>query len=319
LRRRFTGCRRCFRRARRGLESSAWDPLAPVRGAPPRGEARCASASRDGGTRPGAACSTPTAFLPFNVTIEGASYNVITLSTNGWIEFGGNTSGGSDVNNGCLPVANHMNPLLAAYWDDLVPFGSNIRYGVVGASLNRVFIADYRWTSSRARNEGSTTCAQVQILSAQPINVATGTSSRTRTGAATIGRGGGAASKAYPLTCTTRPSTTRAVRSGARRPRRARPRDDPPVSRGRAEHRPGPRARRRAGAIRLARIAIPRPPLGTPEELAERGDGVGDRCQQVARGFVDRLVGLAVRRRVGIERRGLGRDSARRCTGVGRP
>src|SRR6185503_5779534 len=64
-------------------------------------------------------------------------------STNGWIEFGANTSGSSDATNSCLPTSTHTNPFLAAYWDDLVPFGTNIRYGTVGTSPNRVFIADF--------------------------------------------------------------------------------------------------------------------------------------------------------------------------------
>ncbi len=43
--------------------------------------------------------------LPFSFKIEGVNYSTLTLSTNGWIEFGGNTSGDSDPTNDCLPTA----------------------------------------------------------------------------------------------------------------------------------------------------------------------------------------------------------------------
>jgi hypothetical protein len=87
--------------------------------------------------------NTVSVTLPFTFTVQGTNYTTIVLSTNGWIEFGANTSGNSDNSNTCLPTADHTNPFLAAYWDDLVPFGTNIRYGTVGTSPNRVFIADY--------------------------------------------------------------------------------------------------------------------------------------------------------------------------------
>jgi hypothetical protein len=145
--------------------------------------------------------------MPFSVTLEGTSYSAITISTNGWIEFGGDTSGGSDLNNGCLPVANHTHPLLAAYWDDLVPFGTNIRYGTVGQSPNRVFIADYEVDLfTPPGNEGSDDLRfQVQIHERSSlINVRYRDKQSNANGqAATIGfqGAGGASAKAYPLTC----------------------------------------------------------------------------------------------------------------------
>src|SRR5438105_3832418 len=88
--------------------------------------------------------STATAALPFSVTIGGTSYSTITISTNGWIEFGGNTQGTSDPANAALPTSKHTNPFLAAYWDDLDTFGDNIRYGVVGTSPDRTYVIDYQ-------------------------------------------------------------------------------------------------------------------------------------------------------------------------------
>jgi hypothetical protein len=65
--------------------------------------------------------NTASVTLPFTFTVEGTNYTTLVLSTNGWLEFGSNTSGGANVTNTCLPTANHTNPFLAAYWDDLVP------------------------------------------------------------------------------------------------------------------------------------------------------------------------------------------------------
>ena len=92
--------------------------------------------------------------MPFSVTLDGASYSTIAISTNGWIEFGGNTSGNSDPTNDCLPTSAHTNPFLAAYWDDLNPFGTTVRYGSVGASPNRVYIVDFE-EDLNAGSEGS--------------------------------------------------------------------------------------------------------------------------------------------------------------------
>src|SRR6185369_16074730 len=87
--------------------------------------------------------TTVTPTMPFSVTIEGVSYSTVTISTNGWLEFGGNTQGTSHPANVCLPTATHTNPFLAAYWDDLNPFGTTIRYGTVGTSPHRTWIADF--------------------------------------------------------------------------------------------------------------------------------------------------------------------------------
>src|SRR5262245_13255963 len=61
--------------------------------------------------------ATANVTLPFTFTVEGTGYTTIAISTNGWIEFGTNTSGSSDPNNTCLPTGSHTNPFLAVYWD----------------------------------------------------------------------------------------------------------------------------------------------------------------------------------------------------------
>ena len=148
--------------------------------------------------------ATANVTLPFSVTIEGTSYSTLTLSTNGWLEFGGNTSGSTDFTNTCLPVSNHTNPFLAAYWDDLNPFGTSVRYGTVGQSPNRVFIADYE--ADLFNGEGDDDLRfQVQVHErSNLINVRYRDAQANANGQlATIGfqGAGGSAAAAYPLAC----------------------------------------------------------------------------------------------------------------------
>jgi len=148
--------------------------------------------------------STATANLPFNVTIDGVSYNTIALSTNGWLEIGGNTAGNSDPTNDCLPTAAHTNPLVALYWDDMQTQGTNIRYGTVGSSPNRMFVADFV-IDAVALGSADLVAAQVQVHeTSNLINVKYRQAGSAANGqAATIGYqgAGGANATAYPLTC----------------------------------------------------------------------------------------------------------------------
>src|SRR5262245_36431000 len=90
-----------------------------------------------------------TATMPFTLTIDGTGYTTVAISTNGWLEFGGNTcvsgcgTANSDPVNTTLPTSKHTNPFLAAFWDDLQSFTNHIRYGTIGTAPNRIFIVDY--------------------------------------------------------------------------------------------------------------------------------------------------------------------------------
>src|ERR1051325_10958531 len=97
-----------------------------------------------------------TVTLPFTVTLEGTAYSTLAISTNGWLEFGGNSctscgTNNADSTNAALPTSKHTRPLVAAYWDDSNPFGNAIRYGTVGTSPNRTFIVDYQVDIDRDR------------------------------------------------------------------------------------------------------------------------------------------------------------------------
>lgn len=79
--------------------------------------------------------------MPFSLTIDGVAYNVITISTNGWISFA--NPGSSYTGNNTLPSSFFSAPTIFPYWDDLVTNGSNIRYFSSGTAPNRAVIVDY--------------------------------------------------------------------------------------------------------------------------------------------------------------------------------
>ncbi len=139
--------------------------------------------------------------MPFSITMEGNSYNSITISTNGWISFGG-SPGSSVLGNTSLPTSTFSMPAIFPYWDDLVTNGNHVRYGSVGSSPNRTVVVDFE---CRTYSDSYNVRFQVQIHEGSGlINVkyrhemapaANGQS-------ATIGfqLAGGSSAKAYPIT-----------------------------------------------------------------------------------------------------------------------
>jgi hypothetical protein len=145
--------------------------------------------------------ATPT--IPFPVVIDGTSYTTVAISTNGWMEFGGNTAGDTDPTNDCLPTAAHTNPFLAPFWDDMRTINEAIRYGTVGSSPNRTFVVDFRVENNNAGNNDI--IFQVEIHEGSNlVTVKYGPNQNEANGqTATIGfqAAGGASAVARPISC----------------------------------------------------------------------------------------------------------------------
>ena len=140
--------------------------------------------------------------LPFSVTLEGTTYNTVTVTTNGHLQFG-TLAGANPFTNAALPSASFSGPTLFYYWDDLQPEGSNVRYGTVGTAPNRTFIVDFQ--ENLVASSGDKVNGQVQVHEGSGlINVKyRSTLSANANGqSATIGfqGAGGGSAIAYPLT-----------------------------------------------------------------------------------------------------------------------
>src|SRR5207253_7708769 len=84
--------------------------------------------------------------LPFAVSLYGASYTGVNVSSNGNAQF---VSSNSEFNNACLPVTS-MGPTIFAYWEDLDTDGTKCTGGcgiytsVSGSAPNRIFNIEWR-------------------------------------------------------------------------------------------------------------------------------------------------------------------------------
>jgi subtilisin family serine protease len=84
-----------------------------------------------------------TVALPFAFTFYGQSQSSITVSTNGFVNFG-STGGSSQYVNGGLPSAGLPNAGLYPFWDDLYPVTTGAIYsGTTGNTPNRTFTVEW--------------------------------------------------------------------------------------------------------------------------------------------------------------------------------
>src|SRR5262249_4661380 len=140
--------------------------------------------------------------LPFSITMEGTSYSTLTISTNGYVQFG-TTTGANVFTNTALPSSSFTGPTLFYYWDDLQTEGGNIRYGTIGTSPNRTFIVDFQ--QNLFASSGDKVNGQLQVHEGSGlmnVKYRSTLSANANGQSATIGfqGAGGAAAAAYPLT-----------------------------------------------------------------------------------------------------------------------
>jgi hypothetical protein len=89
------------------------------------------------GTAIGLACDDCAATIPigFDFYFYGQPHNQVTVSSNGYLTFGGT---GDHLPNRCLPAGNPPNDLIAVFWEDLnLEAGGDIYYLLEGAAPNR--------------------------------------------------------------------------------------------------------------------------------------------------------------------------------------
>lgn len=139
--------------------------------------------------------------MPFNFNIGGTTYSWVRVSTNGWVAFG-ETSTNSELSNECLPDNDFVNPVICAYWDDLVTEDQNIEIEQGGTSPNRVVTikAECRtYSGSNDVNYEIMIHEKGMITVSYWGNIFSGSIGQS----ATIGfqMAGGASAKAFPISC----------------------------------------------------------------------------------------------------------------------
>lgn len=140
-----------------GTNNSAWTMSANFSHSP---DDWCTGCSGTGSLPDNQDDYTQTVTMPFSITIDGTSYNQLSLCTNGWIAFGSISS--TSLSHTTLPSSTFSGPVIFPYWDDLRDYGSGeyVRYGYVGSTGNRTYIVDY---SMREYNTSERVNFQVQI------------------------------------------------------------------------------------------------------------------------------------------------------------
>ncbi|MDF1565498.1 MAG: putative Ig domain-containing protein [Deltaproteobacteria bacterium] len=85
--------------------------------------------------------ATTTVDLPFVFSFWGVNYTQVTISTNGFVAFGGST--GSNYSNDPIPDASTPNGFVALFWDDLAAGSGQVVTAVQGSAPNRAFVIEY--------------------------------------------------------------------------------------------------------------------------------------------------------------------------------
>lgn len=81
--------------------------------------------------------------LPFSFTFYGQSYNEVTASSNGYLQFGGESALYENVCPGRDEAA-ALGEMIAPYWDDLdLTALGTLQYEVVGSAPERIFVVEW--------------------------------------------------------------------------------------------------------------------------------------------------------------------------------
>jgi hypothetical protein len=144
--------------------------------------------------------------LGFNFNIGGTIYSQVTISTNGYIVFGNVTEAVNDHVNVCLPTTMYNNPMICAYWDDLVTEDDQIDTELLGTASGRIFIIqgeEYVYNASANDVNWQITIHESGLITVKYFpDMPAGSCGQS----ATIGfqGAGGASAKAYQISCNAR-------------------------------------------------------------------------------------------------------------------
>ena len=107
----------------------------------------------DSGNGNGAANSTKAIDLPFTFNFYGQPYDVVSVSTNGWIALGRTNL--LSFRNYPIPGAGGPSPMIAAFWDDMkTTNGGDVFYKIVDNGVNNPSII-IQWSDMRTYDNSS--------------------------------------------------------------------------------------------------------------------------------------------------------------------